>query len=266
MRSISDLLSMKSRVAAITGGAGHLGRAFGAALAQIGCDVCLLDIASERANEEAAHLRNQFGIQASALGVDLADEEAVNAAAGQVLKHHGRLDLLVNNAAYPELAVPKDGLHLEEQTLGQWQPNVDVTLRGTFLATRAFSPQLRASKRGVIINIASIYGVVGPDLRLYEGTGMVNLAWYAAAKGGIVQLTRYLATTLAPDIRVNCIAPGGIWRNQPESFEQRYIDGTPLRRMAVEEDMCGALVYFASDLSAYVTGQVLLVDGGRATW
>jgi NAD(P)-dependent dehydrogenase (short-subunit alcohol dehydrogenase family) len=266
MRSISDLISMKSRVAAITGGAGHLGRAFGRALAEVGCDVCLLDIEGERADKEAVGLRDEFGIQTSAFAVDIADEQAVEAAAQHVRQHHGRLDVLINNAAYPSVTVRKDGTAVEEQTLGQWNPNVDVSLLGTFLATRAFVPQLRAAKHGVIINIASIYGVVGPDMRLYDGTNMGNSAWYAAAKGGVVQLTRYFATTLAPDIRANCIAPGGIWRNQAESFHRHYIDRTPLRRMAVEEDLCGAVVYFASDLSGYVTGQVLLVDGGWTAW
>jgi NAD(P)-dependent dehydrogenase (short-subunit alcohol dehydrogenase family) len=266
MRSISQLLTMKSRVAAITGGAGHLGRAFGNALAQIGCNVCLLDVEGERAQMEAARLQDEFGIEASAFAVDISDERAVDAAAEHVRQYHGRLDVLINNAAYPSLTSPNDGASIEEQTLGRWEPNVEVSLRGTFLASRTFVPQLRATKHGVIINIASIYGIVGPDMRLYEGTSMGNSAWYAAAKGGIVQLTRYFATTLAPDIRANCIAPGGVWRDQPESFHMRYIDRTPLRRMAVEEDLCGALVYFASDLSAYVTGQVLLVDGGWTAW
>jgi NAD(P)-dependent dehydrogenase (short-subunit alcohol dehydrogenase family) len=264
--SIPYLLSMKSRVAVITGGAGHLGQAFGRALAQIGCNVCILDVAYERAEQEAAHLRDNYPIKTSAFEVDIADESAIQSASEHVLRTHGGLDLLVNNAAYPHLDVPSDGKPVEEQSIAQWQPNIDVSLRGTFLATRAFVPQLRQSQHGVIINIASIYGLVGPDMRLYDDTAMVNEAWYAAAKGGIVQLTRYFATTLCPRIRVNCIAPGGIWRNQPESFHQRYIERTPLRRMATEEDLCGALVYFASDLSAYVTGQVLLVDGGWTAW
>jgi NAD(P)-dependent dehydrogenase (short-subunit alcohol dehydrogenase family) len=266
MRQISDLTSMRSRVAAITGGAGHLGRAFAETLAQMGCDICLLDVAREPAEDEAARLRGKFGVRTSAFEVDIADERAVDSAAKHLGQHHGRLDVLINNAAYPKLTVAKDGIHVEDQTLAQWEPNVDVSLRGTFLATRAFVPLLRATKRGVIINIASIYGVVGPDMRLYEGTEMGNPAWYAAAKGGIVQLTRYFATTLAPDIRANCVAPGGIRRDQSDSFQTRYIDRTPLRRMAVEEDLCGALIYFASDLSAYVTGQVLAVDGGWTAW
>lgn len=266
MRQISDLTSMKSRVAAITGGAGHLGRAFAETLAQMGCNICLLDIARERAEEEAARLQEKFGVRASAFQVDIANERAVDSAAEHLREHHRRLDVLVNNAAYPKLTVPKDGIRVEDQTLAQWEPNLNVSLRGTFLATRACVPLLRATKRGAIVNIASIYGVVGPDMRMYEGTEMGNSAWYAAAKGGIVQLTRYFATTLAPDIRVNCVAPGGIWRDQPDSFQKRYIDRTPLRRMAIEEDLCGTLIYFASDLSGYVTGQVLAVDGGWTAW
>ena len=108
--------------------------------------------------------------------------------------------------------------------------------------------------------------MVGPDLRIYEGTGMGNAAAYAASKGGLLQLTRWLATTLAPRVRVNAITPGGVWRQQPEAFRKRYIDRTPLGRMATEEDFKGAVAYLASDLSRYVTGQNLVVDGGWTAW
>jgi NAD(P)-dependent dehydrogenase (short-subunit alcohol dehydrogenase family) len=117
-----------------------------------------------------------------------------------------------------------------------------------------------------VINIGSIYGLLGPDMRLYDGTEMGNPAYYAAAKGGIVQLTRYWATTLAPEVRVNCVAPGGVWRQQPDSFHERYKSRTPLRRMATEEDLKGAVAYLSSDLSAYVTGHILVVDGGWTAW
>lgn len=264
--SIHDLMSMRSRVAVITGGAGHIGRAFARTLAQLGCDICIFDIAFDRAVNEAETLRDEFGIRAAAFEVDLASESSVKAGAENAIAHYGNFDVLINNAAYPNPSLPNDGQSVELQTLSQWTANIDVSLQGTFLVTRAFAPLLRRSKHGAIINIASIYGVVGPDMRLYEGTEMGNPAWYAAAKGGIVQLTRYFATTLAPEIRVNCIAPGGVWRNQPESFHSRYIERTPLKRMAREEDLVGALVYFASDLSAYVTGQVLPVDGGWTAW
>jgi NAD(P)-dependent dehydrogenase (short-subunit alcohol dehydrogenase family) len=101
---------------------------------------------------------------------------------------------------------------------------------------------------------------------LYEGTAMGNPAAYAASKGGLLQLTRWLATTVAPQVRVNSISPGGVWRNQPESFVERYKARTPLARMATEDDFRGAIAFLASDLSGYVTGQDLAVDGGWGVW
>jgi NAD(P)-dependent dehydrogenase (short-subunit alcohol dehydrogenase family) len=115
-----------------------------------------------------------------------------------------------------------------------------------------------------VILFSSIYGMVGPDMSLYKGTSMTNPIAYGVSKGGVLQLMRYLATTLAP-IRVNAISPGGIARNQPESFVERYENKTPLGRMATEEDLKGAIAYLSSDLSAYVTGHNLVVDGGWTT-
>ena len=121
---------------------------------------------------------------------------------------------------------------------------------------------LSASGHGSIIFFVSIYGQVGPDSYLYEGTGMVNPTGYGASKGGLLQLTRYLANVMSPDVRVNSVSPGGVYRGQPESFHERYAQRAPLGRMAKEEDLKGAVAYLASDMSAYVTGHNLLVDGG----
>ena len=123
-----------------------------------------------------------------------------------------------------------------------------------------------AKGKGAIINIASIYGSYGPDWSLYEGTNMSNPSAYCASKGGLIQFTRWLATTIAPRIRVNTISPGGVFRNQQEAFVQRYEAKTPLGRMAKEDDFRGAIAYLASDLSKYVTGQNLAVDGGWGIW
>jgi len=106
----------------------------------------------------------------------------------------------------------------------------------------------------------------GPDWNLYEGTSMGNPAAYGTAKGGLIQLTRWLATTVAPQIRVNTISPGGIYRNQPKQFVERYKSKTPLRRMATEDDFRGVVAYLASDMSKYVTGQNINVDGGWGAW
>ena len=125
---------------------------------------------------------------------------------------------------------------------------------------------LEKSQYASVINIGSIYGLYGPDMSIYEGTGLNNPAAYSASKGGLIQLTRWLSTVLAPKVRVNCISPGGILRNQPEKFVKRYVNKTPLKRMGSESDIVGAVIYLASDLSSWVTGQNLIVDGGWGVW
>ncbi|MEQ9125986.1 MAG: SDR family oxidoreductase, partial [Alphaproteobacteria bacterium] len=198
--------------------------------------------------------------------VDRADEEALrrlNAA----LEAAGGFAFLVNPAAFvgssnlAGWAVP-----FERQAVETWRMALEVNLTAPFVLAQALAPSLARSKRGSIVNIGSIYGLVGPDMRLYEGTGMGNPAAYAASKGGLLLFTRWLATTLEPDVRVNAISPGGVARGQDSEFRDRYLTRTPLGRMAIEEDFKGAIAYLASDLSAYVTGQVLTVDGGWTAW
>jgi NAD(P)-dependent dehydrogenase (short-subunit alcohol dehydrogenase family) len=147
-----------------------------------------------------------------------------------------------------------------------WRRALDVNLTAVFVLTQACAAALRASGHGSVIVFGSTYGVVGPDWRIYAGTDMGNAAGYAASKGGAIQLSRWLATTLAPDVRVNALTPGGVARDQPQSFQDAYAARTPLGRMAAEEDYKGAAVFLASDLSRYVTGHNLIVDGGWTAW
>ena len=154
----------------------------------------------------------------------------------------------------------------EHQTVDSWRRALEVNLTAAFDLSKGLAPLLRRSDGGSIINIASIYASWGPDHRLYDDTTMGNPAAYAASKGGLVQLTRWMATTLAPQVRVNAISPGGVFRNQPDVFVRRYESRTPLGRMATEDDFRGAIAYLASGLSHYVTGQNLAVDGGWGVW
>lgn len=263
---VNEMLKLDGRVALVTGGAGYLGQAFCETLLELGAEVCILDISADRAQRLAEDLTQRFKVRCTAVTADIAHEDQVARAIERGVANHGRLDVLVNNAAYPPSKLPEDKRFLEGQSLSTWQANLDVMLTGTFLVTRACMGNLTKSGGGSVINIASIYGLVGPDMRLYEGTEMLNPAFYAVSKGGIVQLTRYLATSLAPAVRVNCIAPGGIFRDQPASFVEKYCARTPLGRMATEEDLKGTLAFLASDLSKYITGQVIAVDGGWTAW
>lgn len=266
MRTFQELASMHGRVACVTGGAGRIGGAFCNVLAELGAEVCVLDISQQRADERAEQLGQRFQRKMSAVVADVASEDSVADAVEEILSVHGRLDALVNNAAYAPSDLLPDGMALTDQTFAQWKAQTAVILDGAFLMSKRCHAALAASGSGCIVNISSIYGAVGPDPKLYRGTSIINEAHYAASKGGIIQLTRYLATTLAPEVRVNCIAPGGLLAEQPDIFQERYTGRTPLGRMAKQEDLKGAMGFLASDLSLYMTGQTLFVDGGWTAW
>ncbi len=177
------------------------------------------------------------------------------------------MDILVHAAAFVGTSELQGwAVGFEQQNVATWRRALEVNLTIPFIISQACAPLLRLSGSGSIIAIGSIYGHLGPDMSLYEGTEMGNPAAYAASKGGLAQLTRWLATTLAPDVRANGIIPGGIARGQDAEFVKRYCAKTPLRRMGTESDICGAAVFLASGMSNYVTGQMLFVDGGWSAW
>lgn len=152
------------------------------------------------------------------------------------------------------------------QSTATWRRALEVNLTAAFTLTRECIPALREGGFGSVVFTGSTYGLVGPDWGVYEGTDMGNSAAYAVSKGGVSQMARWFATTLAPAVRVNTLVPGGVERGQPASFVSRYEARTPMARMAVEEDYKGPIVFLMSDLSRYVTGHDLVVDGGWTAW
>lgn len=266
-RSLREMMSLAGRVALVTGGAGHIGRAVASSLAELGANIAVADLSASGAEEAATALAANYSVKAAAFACDFEQPAAVKELPRQVREKSGRIDILVNCAAFVGTsdlegwAVP-----FEQQSPETWRRALEVNLTAPFVLVQAAAEDLAASGHGSVINIASIYGLAGPDWRLYEGTSLGNPAAYAASKGGLIQMTRWLATTMAPKIRVNAIAPGGVFRNTQEPFLGRYISRTPMGRMATEEDFKGAVAYLASDLSAYVTGQCLAVDGGWTAW
>jgi len=267
MKKINELMSLKGRVSVITGGAGHIGSSMADALAELGANIVILDISLESCLPVCERISKKYAVETMPLAVDLTLEGEIRKVPEEVVKKLGRLDILVNCAAFVGTSkLPGWVVPFEEQRTDIWKQALDVNLTSAFILTQACTSALRESGKGSVVNIASTYGLIGPDMRLYDGTKMGNPAGYAASKGGLLQLTRWLATVLAPNVRVNAISPGGIWRKQPEAFRKRYIERTPLKRMATEEDLKGAALYLASDLSSYVTGQNLIVDGGWTVW
>jgi len=267
MTTLASLMSLDGRRALITGGAGHLATVMAETLAEMGAKLVLVDRQSAQLDELAVRLFETWGCEVTTYVCDLEDEADRAGMIAAVKDDVDGLDMLINNAAF----VGTSGLSgwvepFEQQTLDAWRRAIEVNLTSAFHLSQAFSSLLTVRGHGAIINIGSIYGELGPDWSLYEGTTMGNPAAYGASKAGLFQLTRWLACTLAPEVRVNAISPGGVARDQPESFVSKYVARTPMQRMAVEDDFRGAAAFLASDASAYVTGQILRVDGGWGIW
>lgn len=267
MASIQEQMNLKGRVAVITGGAGYLGRTMANTLAEAGADIVIVDINMEKIAAVCKDLEDKWKITTLGIAVDLENKDERCKIVPQVIDKFGHLDILVNNAAFVGTSnLTGWGVPFEQQETATWRRAIEVNLTAVFDLTQTAAPYLKASGHGSIINVASIYGIVGPDPRLYSDLPMFNPAAYAASKGGVVQFTKWCSTVLAPEIRVNAITPGGIFRGHEDPFLSRYESRTPLKRMAREDDFIGATVFLASDLSKYITGQNIVVDGGFSVW
>jgi NAD(P)-dependent dehydrogenase (short-subunit alcohol dehydrogenase family) len=264
LTNFSELSNLEGRRALITGGAGNLGRIFADTLAELGADLLLVDLPGSKLEEVAAEVSTHWGVNISTYFCDLESQIQRADLIGCVADSGEPLNILVNNAAFVGTSDLKGwNVQFEEQSIETWRRAIEVNLTAVFDLCKGLTPILRNSGHSSIVNIASIYGFLAPDWDLYKGTQMSNPAAYATSKAGLIQFTRWLSTTVSPEIRVNSISPGGVFRSQPDIFIERYIERTPLGRMAREDDFRGAIAYLASDMSGYVTGQNLVIDGGR---
>ncbi len=256
---ILDRFSLTGRVALVTGGAGPLfGSSLSTALAEAGATVVVASRSRERNEQFAAEMQSR-GYDVHGLAFDLLDVASIDALHDQVLQKFGRLDILVNSA----LAQQGHRGRFADQTTGDLHTAAQGDFAGLFHHCQRAVTAMKKQGGGSIINIASIYGVVSNDPGLYAGTEMVQPPSYNFVKAGMINFTRYLACYFGRDgIRANCISPGGYFNHQPEAFVERYRDRVPLKRMMGHDDLQGAVVFLASDASAYVTGTNLMVDGG----
>jgi NAD(P)-dependent dehydrogenase (short-subunit alcohol dehydrogenase family) len=266
--NVMELFRLDGRVGLVTGGARNLGFDMALALAEAGADVCITSRDLSSAEKSAETIAKQTGRKVLPLKLDVTDEAQVACAVEACLREFGKIDILVNNAgnviSKPETA------QIENRPLDEWLNTINVNLTGTFLCSKhVVAKAMIPARRGNIINIGSIAGIIGRDRRVYEGTDMGgSTVDYEAAKGGVIAMTRDMAVYLARyNIRVNCISPGGFFRNQPEPFVKAYSSATPMGRMGIDGlEMKGPVVFLASDASSYVTGHNLVVDGGFTVW
>jgi NAD(P)-dependent dehydrogenase (short-subunit alcohol dehydrogenase family) len=218
-----------------------------------------------------------MGYRSVAMPLDLTSDESIAALRDRVVAECGKVDILFNNAAGRAIGTAEEQLKrkfslahisMEGMSREQWEGAMSVNASGLFICSQVFAGQMKAQGGGgTIVNVSSIYGMVGPTFPIYRGTEMTSPPDYAFSKAGIINFTRYLATYYAQfGIRVNCISPGGYYSGQPEAFVRQYEEHTPLGRMARWNDLKGAAVFLASDASGYITGQNLAVDGGWTAW
>jgi len=252
---VIESFSLKDRVAVVTGGAGLYGRQIVEALAEAGAKTITASRNVKKIEGVAEALRGR-GLNVRARPLDQGDEDSVVRLRDEVVGEFGQVDVLVNNAVLRPMK--------QELSRKQWEESMRVNATGLYLMTEYFSQPMVERKKGSIVNVGSIQGMIGPDLSLYEGLeGVWTIPDYYFHKGGMINFTRYMASLLGQsNVRVNCISPGGFFNNQPEPFLTRYNARTFLGRMANASDLKGVIVFLASDASGYITGTNLPVDGG----
>jgi NAD(P)-dependent dehydrogenase (short-subunit alcohol dehydrogenase family) len=267
MTTLRELSNLKGRQALITGAAGGLGKIFAETLAELGADLILVDLHGTDLDDLAERVVKDWGVSVKNIYCDLENQDQRSGLIQQISNSKGDLNILVNNAALVGSSDLRGwSVPFEEQSIDTWRRATEINLTAVFDLCQGLLPLMKNAMGANVVNIASIYGSYGPDWSLYKDTEMGNPAAYAATKGGLIQFTRWLATTISPAVRVNAISTGGVLRNQPKSFQTRYKSKVPMARMASEQDFKGALAFLSTDLSAYVTGHILEVSGGWGAW
>lgn len=270
---LNQCFSLTDKVVLVTGGAGLLGREHAAAIVEAGGTAVIGDLNLDAAHAAAREL-DPSEKHVHVLPLDVTDRDAVRQALATTLERFGRIDVLVNNAATnPKV---EDGLRpsrFETFSVEDWEADLAVGLRGTFLCSQVFGGHMANNGGGVIVNVASDLGLIAPDQRIYREEGVAKEdapakpISYSVVKGGLILMTRYLATYWADEgVRVNALCPGGVFAGQPEKFVQRLTNLIPLGRMARQDEYRAALIFLATQASSYMTGSTLVVDGGRTCW
>jgi NAD(P)-dependent dehydrogenase (short-subunit alcohol dehydrogenase family) len=275
---ITDALkqfSLEGKVAIVTGALGLIGKQHCYALAEAGANVVVTDINQEKCVAFASELSAQFQRSMLGFAADITKADSLKALRDAILETFGKLDVLVNNAAINDMfenpTAAAELSKFENYPLELWQKSLDVNVTGVFLCSQILGTEMAKHGSGSIINVASTYGIVAPDQSLYKKPDGSQNFWksaaYPATKGAVISFTRFLAAYWGHrGVRVNTLSPGGVENAQENYFIKNYSAKTMLGRMAEPTDYKGAIVFLASDASAYMTGANLIVDGGWTAW
>lgn len=266
-----ELFSLRNKIAIVTGALGLIGKNHCIALAEAGANVLVCDLDEIQCKDFASTLPTK----SLGVGVDITNKSLVENLRDTTLKEFGKIDILVNNVAINDMfenpqAAAEQSM-FENYPLEMWQKSMDVNVTGTFLCSQIIGTEMAKNGKGSIINVASTYGIVGPDQSIYKkpdgSQSFFKSPAYPATKGAIINFTRFLAAYWGDKgVRVNTLSPGGVENNQDEYFINNYSKKTPLGRMAYPTDYKGAIIFLSSDASAYMTGANLIIDGGWTAW
>ena len=244
----NNLINLKNKFCLVTGSNGHVGKAVCKKLLKLGATIIHTDIEKNKIKS-----KNSFFYK-----TDLTSKKEIDTLVKKINKKFKKINVIVNNAGY----IAETDKSKKEQKLIYNEEYTKLNLNNTIYLTQSLIPSLKKSRYSSIINICSIYSFLAYDYNLYKGTTMKNPLAYGVSKAGLMHYTKMLSTLVAPKIRVNSISPGGLFRNQPSKFIKKYLLKTPLGRMGHENDIANAVIFFSSELSNYITGQNLVVDGG----
>ena len=275
-KSVKEMFDLTGKVYIVTGGGGLLGVQHAEAIAEFGGIPLLWDIDLERAEKAASNISVKYGVECQGMKVDITHKEEIATCLKNMLAKYKNVDGLINNAAIDPKVDPNADTswsRFENFNLEAWSLDLSVGLTGAFLCSQIIGAYMSKNTGGVILNISSDLGIISPDQRLYHKQGLpdhkqpVKPVTYSVIKHGLIGLTKYLATYWAENnIRVNSLCPGGVYTNQPDEFLEKLHRLIPMGRMARIHEYKAAVVFLLSDASSYMTGQNLIIDGGRTCW
>jgi NAD(P)-dependent dehydrogenase (short-subunit alcohol dehydrogenase family) len=264
--SVKKMNNLSEKVVFLTGAAGLLGTQYATALSSVGANVVLADINYNKCKKIEKELKEKNNVSPFSIKMDISNKKSIDNAIAKVMKKFSKIDVLVNNAVFPETQKERS-IQFEKFPLELWNKIFAVNVTGVFLCNQKIGSIMVKQKKGSIINISSMYGIVAADQRIYGNSGLNSTAAYAVTKSSLFNFTRYLASYWRnTGVRINTLTLGGVENNQDPKFIQKYSEKTMIGRMAKKNEFTGALIFLSSDASSYMTGSNMVVDGGWTAW